>query len=83
MRSSSVLVNVDPDIALKLAAYAAEIQGKTAGTTFLNKCNELAESNDITAVIDMLLSQTSVVFSTDKRSGKQHVCVVTSCMLGK
>ncbi len=87
--SSSILVDVNPEIALKLAAFVADLQSdKSVGTVFLNECNELAVSSDISVLIDKILSQNNAIFGSENASGKLIIqyllthfphCIYMSC----
>lgn len=69
-RSSSVVVNVDNAIAIKLVTYVSELLDKEAGATLLNECNDLASKNDITSIVSKLDANVGVVFEVENYSGE-------------
>jgi len=78
-RSSSIVVNVDNAIAIKLATYMSELMNKEEsslnldGTTFLNNCNDYASKNDIGSIVAKLNANVNVVFATENFSGKFYI----------
>ena len=66
---SAIVVNVESDIPLKLAAFVGELIGKPAGSDFLAECTELASKNEIKAIHARLTSESSAVFNSDSATG--------------
>lgn len=65
---SSLLVNVDPEILNRLAAFAAEMMAKNDGAKFVSDCNELIASGNLSGIFTELLSQATTVFSCENAS---------------
>lgn len=71
--STSVVVNVDPTILVRLATYVAELEGKQSD--FHNECSKKMQDNEVVAVISLLIGKSQTVFQSTNASGNIFHCI--------